>query len=127
MKASSVFAVESNLQLRGNFVLVAEEKKERIKLIGGNIVTEREVIGHYFHCDYDFKAIVHFLKTYRDIFLSIKERLAKVQFKEKYDDPVLRTFMKRELETPSQCLGYKGMWHLLRKAYSIQEPRDRVM
>ena len=29
------------------------QSNERIILIGGNKLTEREVISHYFHCSYD--------------------------------------------------------------------------
>ena len=46
--------------------------KKRITLTGDNTLTEREVIGHYFHCGFDYKASVHFLKTHCDI--SLRER-----------------------------------------------------
>ena len=58
-------------QFRGVFVLIAEQK-ERITSIGDNTLTEREVIGYYFHCDYGYKAIVDLLKTYYYISLSEK-------------------------------------------------------
>ena len=63
--------MEWNWQLRGVFVLIAEQK-ERITSIGDNTLTEREVIGYYFHCDYGYKAIVDLLKTYYYISLSKK-------------------------------------------------------
>ena len=123
VKVCSFFAVESNWQLRGLFVLVAEQKK-RITLIGDNTFTEREVVGNYFHCGYDYRAIVHLLKTHCNISLSqrtLKRRLQKYNLRKNSntDDSVLRTIINRELETRSQCLGYRGMWHLLRKSYSI--------
>ena len=43
------------------------------------------------------------------------------------DDSVLRRIESRELETPSQCVEYREIWHILRKSYSIQAPRDRVL
>ena len=63
--------MEWKRQFRGVFVLIAEQK-ERITSIGDNTLTEREVIGYYFHCDYVYKAIVDLLKTYYYISLSEK-------------------------------------------------------
>ena len=45
----------------------------------------------------------------------------------KNSNTVLRRIIRKELETSSECLGYRGMWHLLRKSYSIQVPKDRVV
>ena len=118
--------MESNWQLRGLFVLVAEQKK-RITLIGDNTLTEKEVMGYYFHCGYDYKAIMHLLKTQCDISWSertLERRLQKYNLRKNSNtnDSALRTIINRELGTPSQCLGYRGMCHLLRKSYSIQVP-----
>ena len=49
--------------------------KKRITLIGDNTLTEREVIGYYFHYGYDYKAIAQLLKTHCDI--SLSERTLK--------------------------------------------------
>ena len=46
---------------------------------------------------------------------------------EKNSNTVLRRIIRKELETPSECLGYRGMWHLLRKLYSIHVARDSVV
>ena len=83
--------------------------KKRITLTEDNILTEREVIDYYFHCGYGYKAIVHLMKTYCDILLSertLKRRLQKYNLTKNSntDDSVLRTVIRRELETPSQCL-----------------------
>ena len=107
----SVFAVVWNWLLRDVFVLIAERKK-RITLIEDNTLTEREVIGYYFHCGYGYKAIVHLLKTYYDISLSertLKRRLQKYNLKKSSttNDSVVCTIIKEELETLSQCLGYR--------------------
>ena len=51
VKVCSIFPVELSWQLKGPFVLVVEQKK-RVTLIVDNILTEREVIGYYFHCGY---------------------------------------------------------------------------
>ena len=72
------------------------QSNERIILIGGNTLTEREVISYYFHCGYDYKAIVHLLKTHWDISLSkrtLKRRLQKYNLRKNsnIDDSVLRT------------------------------------
>ena len=131
----SMFCFRCGIELatQGLFVLVAEQKKKKkITLIGDNSLAEREVIGYFFYCGYDYKRIVHLLKTHCDISLSertLKTRLQKCNLRKNSntDDSVLRTIINRELETPSQCLGYRGMWHLLRKSYSIQVPWDRVM
>ena len=106
--------------------------KKRITLTEDNILTEREVIDYYFHCGYGYKAIVHLLEIYCDISLSektLKRGLQKYNLRKNSntDDSVLRTIIRRELETPSQCVGYRGMWRLLRKSYSIQVPRNWVM
>ena len=107
----SVFAVVWNWLLRDVFVLIAERKKG-ITLIEDNALTEREVIGYYFHCGYGYKAIVHLLKTYCDISLSertLKRRLQKYNLKKSSttNDSVVCTIIKEELETLSQCLGYR--------------------
>ena len=70
--------------------------KKKITLIGKNTLTEREVISYYFHCGYDYKAIVHLLKTHWDISLSkrtLKRRLQKYNLRKNsnIDDSVLRT------------------------------------
>ena len=101
--------------------------KKRITLTEDNILTEREVIDYYFHCGYGYKAIVHLMKTYCDILLSertLKRRLQKYNLRKNSntDDSVLRAVIRRELETPSQCFRYRGMWRLLRKSYNIQVP-----
>ena len=88
---------------------------------------EREFINCYFHCGYGFKTIVHLLKTHCDVSLSerkLKRRLQKCNLKKNSntDDSVLHTIIAI---IPSQCLGYN--WHLLRKSYNIQVPKDRVM
>ena len=106
-----------------------EEKK--ITLIGENTLTEREVISYYFHCGYDYKSIVHLLETHWDISLSertLKRRLQKYNLRKNsnIDDYVLRKIINTELETPSQCFQYRGIWHLLKKSYSIKVPQDRV-
>ena len=124
--------MESNWQLRDLFVLVAEQKKKRISLIGDNALIEREVVGYYVHCGYGYKAIVHLLKTHCDISFSertLKRPLLKNKLRKNSntDDSVLRAIMRMEIETSSQCLGNIGMWHLQRKSYSIQMPQDRVM
>ena len=121
-KVCSVFAVESSWQLRV-FLFWLQSKKKRITLIGDNSLAEREVIGYFFYCGYDYKPIVHLLKTHCDISLSertLKRRLQKCNLRKNSntDDSVLRTIINRELETLSQCLGYRGMWHLLRKSVS---------
>ena len=120
----SMFCFRCGIELatQGLFVLVAEQKK-RITLIGDNSLAEREVIGYFFYCGYDYKPVVHLLKTHCDISLSertLKRRLQKCNLRKNSntDDSVLRTIINRELETPSQCLGYRGMWHLLRKSVS---------
>ena len=131
-KSMFCFRCEIELATEGSFCFGCGAKKKRITLIGDNTVTEREVIAYYFHCGYDYKAIVHLLKTNSDISLSeriLKRHLQKYNLRKNCntDDSVLQRIINRELETPSQCLGYRGMWHLLRKSYSIQVPRDRVM
>ena len=64
VKVCSVFVVEWNWQLRGIFVVIAEQKKKKkIISIGDNTLTEREVIGYYFHCGYGYKVIAYLLKT----------------------------------------------------------------
>ena len=71
VKICSVFVVKWNWQLSDVFVLIAEQQKKkrrrRITSIGDDTLTEREVMGYYFHCGYGYKAIVHLLKTYCDI------------------------------------------------------------
>ena len=121
--------MELHWQLKGLFVLVAKQKK--ITLIGENTLTEREVISYYFHCGYNYQAIVHLLKTHWDISLSertLKRRLQKYNLRKNsnINDSVLRKVINRELETSSQYLRYRGMWYLLRKSYSIKVPPDRV-
>ena len=104
--------MEWNWQLKSVFVFIAQQKKKRITSIGDNTLTEREVRGSYFHCSY--KAVVHFLKTYCDISSSertLKRRLQKCNLRKniRSDDSVLRTIIRSELETPSQCLEYRGI------------------
>ena len=57
---------------------------------------------------------MHLLKTFCDISLSernVKRRLQKCDLRKnsKTDDSVLRTVIRSELETPSQCLEYGGI------------------
>ena len=83
------------------------------------------LVTYYLHCDYDYKAIVHLLKTHCNISLTeraLKRPLQKYNIRKNSNtnDSVLRAIINRELQTPSQCLGYRGMWHLLRKLYCIQ-------
>ena len=85
-----------------------------ITLIGGNTLTEREVTSYYFHCGYDYKAIVHLVNNHCHISLSgrtLKRRLQKYNLRKNSntDDSVLRTFINRELKTPSQCLQHRGI------------------
>ena len=75
---------------------------------------------------------MHLLKTHCDISFSertLKRRLQKNNLRKNSntEDSVLRTIINRELQAPSQCLGYRGIWHLLRKSYSMQVPHERVM
>ena len=56
------FRCGMKLATEGCFCFNCEGKKE-IALIGDNTLTEREVIGYYFHYGYGYKAIVHLLKT----------------------------------------------------------------
>ena len=114
------------------FWLRSQKKKKGISLIGDNALTEREVIGCYIHCGYSYKAIVHLLKIHCDISLSertSKRRLLKNKLRKNSntDYSVLRAIIRMEIETPLQCLGYRGMWHLQIKSYGIQMHQDRVM
>ena len=62
----------------GSFCFGCRAKKKKITLIGDNSLAEREVIGYFFYCGYDYKPIVHLLKTHCDISLSertLKRRL----------------------------------------------------
>ena len=119
-KGMFCFCCGIELATEGSFCFGCRARK-RISLIGDSTLTEREVIGYYFHCGYDYKAIVHLLKTHCDYSLSkrtLKRLLPKYNLRKNSntDDPVLWIIINRELETPSQCLGYRGMWHLLRKS-----------
>ena len=101
------------LATEGSFCFGCGAKK-MITLIGGNTLTEREVTSYYFHCGYDYKAIVHLLNTHCHISLSgrtLKRRLQKYNLRKNSntDDSVLRTFINRELKTPSQCLQHRGI------------------
>ena len=133
VKGKRMFCFHCGITLvtEGSFCFGCGAKK-MITLIGDNTLTEREVIGHYFHCGFDYEAIIHFLKTHCDISLSertLKRRLQKYNLRQisKANDSVLWTIINRELETPSQCLRYSGIWHLLRKPHSIQIPWERVL
>ena len=82
------------------FWLRTKKKKKGITLIGDNTLAEREVIAYYFHCGYDYKAIVHLLKTHSDISLSartLKRHLQKYNLRKNSntDDSVLWTITNR--------------------------------
>ena len=66
-KSMFFFRCGIELATEGSFCFGCRAKKKRITLIGDNTFTEREVIGNYFHCGYDYRAIVHLLKTHCDI------------------------------------------------------------
>ena len=74
VKGKRMFCFRCGITLvtEGSFCFGCGAKK-RITLTGDNTLTEREVIGHYFHCGFDYKASVHFLKTHCDISLSERD------------------------------------------------------
>ena len=93
---------------------------------------EQEVIQYYFYSGLKYKDIVIVLSEHHGIHMSV--RTLKRRLKE-YDltkhgviaESVLRSIIRKEIQGPSSCLGYRGMWHLLRNSYNIQTPRDHVM
>ena len=73
-KRKKMFCFRCGITLvtEGSFCFGCRAKK-RITLTGDNTLTESEVMGHYFHCGFNYKASVHFLKTHCDISLSERD------------------------------------------------------
>ena len=86
----------------------------------------KEVIMHYFNSRFKYQSIVHFLKKFHDIVMSVrtlKRRLKEYEAdrsKNTTDSAVRNIIMQKIAEGPLPLLGYRSWWNMLRKSYRLK-------
>ena len=92
-----------------------------------------QVITHYFHYGYPYKAIVDLLKK-KGISMclrTVKRRLRSLGLRKKgnaatIDNGMVRAAIQKEMQAAGELSGYRSIWHALRLRHHIHVPRNLV-
>ena len=101
-------------------------------ILGGQSLSEREIIESYFHSGFEYEAILQFLTKFHAIQMSmstLKRRLKMFGLKRKSQEVnmnELTEIIRRELNGSGCLFGYRAMWHTLRIKHGIFVPRNLV-
>ena len=89
---------------------------------------EDNLLRYYFYRGFKHLEIIHFLSKYHDITVShstLKRRLRVLGLKRRrpeYDIAEVRNAVRRLLDGPDSCRGYRSIWHTL-QLNGLQVPR----
>lgn len=80
---------------------------------------EDDLLRYYFYRGFKHLEIIHFLSKYHDITVShstLKRRLKSLGLKRRrpeYDIAEVRNAIRKLLDGPDSCRGYRSIWHTL--------------
>ena len=98
----------------------------------GNMLTEMDIIAHYFTRGFEYSTILSFLRKFHNIEMSLrtlKSRLQNMGLKRRNinaGEEEVTAAIRQELNGPECLRGYRSMWHCWRLQYGIQAPRSMV-
>ena len=98
----------------------------------GNMLTEMDIIAHYFTRGFEYSTILSFLRKFHNIEMSLrtlKSRLQSMGLKRRNinaDEEEVTAAIRQELNGPGYLRGYRSMWHCLRLHHGIQALRSMV-
>lgn len=102
-------------------------------ILGGQSLSEREIIESYFNSGFEYKVIQQFLSKFHNIEMSmstLKRRLKEFGLQRKHQEGInmneATEIMRRELNGPGCMFGYRAMWHTLRVKYGLFVPRSEI-
>jgi hypothetical protein len=96
------------------------------------MLTEMDIIAHYFMRGFEYSAILSFLRKFHNIEMSLrtlKSRLQSMGLKRRNvdaDEEEVTAAIREELNGPGCLRSYRSMWRCLRLKYDIQAPRSMV-
>ena len=98
----------------------------------GNMLTEMDIIAHYFTRGFEYSAILSFSCKFHNIEMSLralKSRWQNMGLKRRNinaDEEEVTVAICQELNGPGCLCECRSMWHCLRLQYGIQAPRSMV-
>ena len=93
---------------------------------------EKQLIQHYFNCDYAYEVIVDFMSKYHGVSISLstlKRRLKEYGLKKRnceVDEEKVQQLIKLEMAHAGEQSGYRTIWHTIRLVHKIHPPRKMV-
>ena len=102
----------------------------RLTVVKRNV---EQLITHYFHCGYQYNAIIGLLKknVIHMCVQTLKRRLRYLGLRKKdnvaqIDNEKIRTAILKEMDGAGRLSGYRSIWHALRLRHHIHVLRSLV-